>query len=448
MTKWRATFLRIRLSVIPYSFPQMRSLLRFLALTAILLPATLRAEIQHVIAISVDGLRGDFLQSFIDSAPATFPNLVRLRNASAYTYNARCDYDYSETVPNHLAMVTGRPVLLPGGLPTSAFTGFTNNFPTATDTVHVYGVASGTNSGPYKAGVFDVVHDAGLSTALYLGKTRLEIIRRSYNATNGAPDATGADNGRNKIDFSQVQDGNTGTLISTLASHIAGTLERFTFLHITDPDTAGHGFGWTTTVGGAYRNSIITLDTYLGSIYTALDANAALAGKVAILLTGDHGGGGLAGAPTSHLDATQPGNFTIPFFLSAPGLPGGSDLYSAFDNRFTPAATARPAFTAASQPVHNADLANLSTALLGLPLVTNAFIQPELKRPLTLTRAGSTMTAAWPSYLTGYTLEYTDDLIAGPWTTVTSGITEAAGQKTYSFSYPPPDRRYFRLRKP
>ena len=430
----------------------MRSLLRLLALTAILLPATLRAEIQHVIAISVDGFRGDFLQSFVDGAPATFPNFVRLRNMSAFTYNARCDYDYSETVPNHLAMVTGRPVLQPGGQPTSAFTGFTNNFPTTTDTVHVYGGASGTNSGPYKAGVFDIVHDAGLSTALYLGKTRLEIIRRSYDATNGALDITGVSNGRNKIDFAQVQDGNTGTLISTLVSHIGGTLERFTFLHITDPDTAGHNAGatggWTTTVGGLYRNSIITVDGYLGSILNAIDANSALAGKVAIIVTGDHGGGGLAGAPTSHLDATQPGNFTIPFFLSAPGLPGGSDLYSAFDNRFTPAATARPAFTAASQPVHNADLANLSTALLGLPLVTNAFIQPELKRPLTLTRAASTMTAAWPSYLTGYTLEYTDNLVAGPWTTVTSGITEAAGQKTHSFTFPPPDARFFRLRKP
>ena len=425
----------------------MRPTLRLLALATFgLLPTTSRSEIQHVIAISVDGFRGDFLQTFIDGSPATFPNLVRLRNASAFTYNARCDYDYSETVPNHLAMVTGRPVLQPAGQPTSAFTGFTNNFPTATDTVHVYGVASGTNSGPYKAGVFDVVHDAGLSTALYLGKNRLEIIRRSFNATNGALDVTGADNGRNKIDFAQVQDGSTGTLISTLVAHIAGTLERFTFLHITDPDTAGHASGWTTTVGGAYRNSVITVDGYIGSILNAIDANPALAGKVAILLTGDHGGGGATA--TSHTDATQPGNFTVPFFLSAPGLAGGSDLYSAFDNRHAPAASVRPLFTAVSQPVHNADIANLSTVLLGLPVAPGSFAQPELKRPLTLTRATNTITVAWPAYLTGYTLEYIDDLAGATWTTVTSGITEAAGQKSYTFTFPPPDRRYFRLRKP
>ena len=428
----------------------MRPPFRLLAIAAIsLLPATSRADIQYVIAISVDALRGDYLQTIVDAAPATFPNFVRLRNMSAFTYNARCDYDYSETVPNHLAIVTGRPVLQPGGQPTSAFTGFTNNFPTVTDTVHVYAGASGTNSGPYKAGVFDIVHDAGLSTALYLGKTRLEIIRRSYDATNGALDITGADNGRNKISFAQVQDGSTGTLISTLVSHIGGTLERFTFIHITDPDTAGHASGWSTAVGSAYRNAIITVDGYLGSILNAIDANSALTGRVAIMLTGDHGGGGLASAPNAHTDATQPGNFTIPFFLSAPGIIGGSDLYNACDNRFAPAASVRPLFTAVSQPVHNADIANLSTFLLGLPLVTNAYMQPELKRPLTLTSAASIMIVVWPSYLTGYTLEYTDDLPGGVWTTVPSGsITEASGQKSHSFTFPPPTARYFRLRKP
>src|SRR5262245_26590897 len=61
------------------------------------------AEIQHVIAISVDGLRGDFLQTFVDTAPEEFPNFVRLRNSGASTFNARCDYDFSETVPNHIS---------------------------------------------------------------------------------------------------------------------------------------------------------------------------------------------------------------------------------------------------------------------------------------------------------------------------------------------------------
>ena len=425
-----------------------------LVLAAIgLFPATSRSEVRHVIAISVDGLRGDFLQTFIDTAPATFPNFVRLRNASAFTYNARCDYGYSITIPDHLCMLTGRPVSTSGGAALSATHGVTSDSPAATDTVHVYAASSGVNSGPYKASVFDVVHDHGLSTALYLGKDRLSICTRSWNATNGALDVTGADNGRNKVDTFQLVEasGNataTPGMVNALVAAIQNsTLRNFTFLHIADTDYAGHSGNWSTAVGSAYRNGIITADGWLGQILNALEGNASLAGKVAIMLTADHGGGG-GGFLNAHTMAGYQENFTIPFFLSAPGLPGGSNLYGAFENRAAPVATSRPFYTDASQPVRNGDVANLATALLGLPPVPGSLIRPELKRPLTITRGGNFITVAWPSYLTGHTLEYIDDLNGTTWTTVTSGIAEAAGQKSHTFTYPPPDRRHFRLRRP
>ena len=422
-------------------------LLPLLILAALAPGSRAFVEIRHVIAISVDGLRGDFLQGFVNTTPAEFPNFIRLREMSAFTYNARCDFAYSETVPNHLAMVTGRPVLQPGGQPAAAFTGFTNNFPTATDTVHVYAAASGTNSGSYKAGIFDVAHDRGLSTALYLGKTRLEIVRRSFNAANGAPDVTGPDNGRNKIDFAQVQDGGTNTLIATLVAHIASSLERFTLLHITDPDTAGHSSGWTTTIGGGYRNSILTVDGYVGAILNALAANPALAGRVAVLLTGDHGGGGLAAAPNAHTDATQPGNYTIPFYLFAPGVAGGSDLHALFENRVNPGTT-RPTFLDAAQPVHNADIANLSAALLGLPSVPGSFLPPELLKPVQITRNENGVGVTWPAYLTGWALEFSDNLDRVGWHLVSPALTDATGHHVHTVTGPVPENRFFRLRRP
>ena len=72
-------------------------------------PRPRRADIQYVIAISIDGLRGDFLKTFVETAPTEFPNFVRLRNQSAFTFNARCDYTDSITIPDHLCMLTGRP---------------------------------------------------------------------------------------------------------------------------------------------------------------------------------------------------------------------------------------------------------------------------------------------------------------------------------------------------
>ena len=412
------------------------------------------AGIQYVIAISVDGLRGDFLETFVVGSPATFPNFARLKNTGASTFNARCDYDYSETVPNHIAMISGRPVIQPGGLTASQFTGFTTNYANpspadnGTDTIDTYVATSGVNSGQYKASIFDMVHDRGMSTAILLGKTRITILDRSFNTTNGALDVTGTDNGRDKIDFAQIQNGTTSTLISTLTARITGsTLEKFTFLHITDPDTTGHASSWTTTVGGAYRNTIITVDGYLGSIFAALDGNATLAGKVAIILTADHGGGGVTS--NAHTEATAAGNYTIPFFVVSPGVPAGSDLYSLFDNRVNPGAT-RPTFLAAAQPVHNADIANLSAELIGVPQVTNSFLKPSLKKPVTVSADPSgNPTVNWPIYLTGWTLESCDDLaVAVPvWVTVTTGIAESATLKTHTVT-PAPAARFFRLRSP
>ena len=48
----------------------------------------------------------------------------------------------------------------------------------------------------YIASMFDVVHDAGLSTALYSGKDKFIIYDQSYNETGGADNP----HGRDKID--------------------------------------------------------------------------------------------------------------------------------------------------------------------------------------------------------------------------------------------------------
>ena len=110
-------------------------------------------QIEHVIVISIDGGRGDFLQTFIDTAPTEFPNFKRLREMSAYTFNARCDYTESITIPDHLCMLTGRTVRQPAGLPTGISHGITTDSPGSAETIH----NSGLNAGLYKASIFDVV---------------------------------------------------------------------------------------------------------------------------------------------------------------------------------------------------------------------------------------------------------------------------------------------------
>lgn len=424
--------------------------MKFPLVLSLALSLPVSAAIQNVIAISVDGLRGDYLQTMIAATPASFPNFIRLRNSGAFTYNARCDFDYSETIPNHLSMITGKPVIQVGSLTTDQYTGFTANTGfTTSDNVHVYAATYGNNSGHYKTGIFDMVHDRGFSTSLLVGKTRLAIIDRSYNSTAGAADVTGVNNGTDKIDFLQSLDNPGNALITTLTGKISvTTLERYTFLHIVEPDTAGHTSGWSTTVSGAYWNSVKTVDDYLGSIFAALDAKPAMTGKYAILLTADHGGG-VTGNGSPHGDATNVANYTIPFFLLAPGIPANSDAYGIFDNRTNPAAS-RPTTLAANAPIRNGDIANLSAELVGVPYVTNSVYLPSLKKDVTVSADGSVNpTVNWPIYLTGWTLESCDDLSAVPpvWNTVSTGMSESATKKIHTVT-PAPAARYFRLRSP
>ncbi len=438
----------------PNKRPLASSALTLLAASSFLLSSAPKAQaaIQYLIAISVDGCRGDFLQTFIETQAASFPNFVKLRNMSAYTYSARTDYAHTVTIPDHLCMLTGRPVDTQGGVALSATHGVTSDAPSAAATIHVYLGSDGVNSGSYKASIFDMAHDRGLTTALYLGKNRLSIGNRSWNVTNGAADVTGVDNGTNKVDVNtQVEaSGNaaaTPGMLTDIVNAINGnTLKNFTFFHIADLDYAGHSSAWTTTVGGAYQLKAITVDGWLGQIFTAVENNAALAGKVAYILTADHGGG----TPTNHHNAAglNVTNFTIPFFVSAPGITANSDIHKVFANRFNPG-SAQPLYTAASQPVRNGDVANIAATLLGVPFVTGSTMMAEFIKPTPVASPTTgTITVSWPIYLTNYTLEYKDDLASATWTTEATGITQTATEYVHTVPGGAPSARFFRLRRP
>ena len=62
----------------------------------------------YVVQISVDGLKPQYLQQLLDAGQA--PNFAKLKAEGAWTLNARTDYDWTITLPNHTSMLTGRPV--------------------------------------------------------------------------------------------------------------------------------------------------------------------------------------------------------------------------------------------------------------------------------------------------------------------------------------------------
>ncbi|MCA9263542.1 MAG: alkaline phosphatase family protein [Planctomycetales bacterium] len=317
----------------------------------------------YVVQISVDALRGDLLRDLVANEPTTYSNFYRLQSEGASTYNARTDYFFTQTVPNHISMITGRPVNQPAGADNTVHHGYSNNFPGPNDTIH----ANGNPNAAYKASTFDVVHDNGLSTALYTSKTRLEILNRSYNATNGAPDTTGVDNGTAKIDTSMIVDGSSAGIANALATQLATSPANYSFIHLVEPDTVGHRTGWGNP---AWNASVQDIDARLSVIFDAIDNNPILSGHTAIVLTGDHGGG-----VDVHNTATAYVNYNVPLFIWGAGLPADTDLYTLPFNRFDPGMD-RPAYGDPAQPWRNGDTANLSMMILGLDPIPDSYLVP------------------------------------------------------------------------
>lgn len=388
------------------------------------------ASVSHVVHVSLDGLGAKYLEGYLATAPEQFPNFVRLTREGAFTMNARCDYDFSETVPNHATMFTGRPVFKPADAPDTTHHGFENNFPAATDTLH----NSGNLNVPYKASFFDVAHDHGLSTALYTGKTRLALCERSYNELNGALDLFGEDNGRDKIDFASVADV-SGVNISNEVNLLIADLtspapKNYSFIHIAEPDLTGHASGW----GSAnWSNAVRNVDTQLGRILDVLTTNGTLAGQTALIIAADHGGGGVI--RNAHTESYHITNYTIPFFLWGPAVPGGADLYSLMNNRADPG-TNRAEYTVSPQPLRNGDTANLALSLLGLPPIPDSYHQPELRSlqpPVTMTRAGNLVTLWWPANARDFFLEFAEDTEERVWHRISNGIVNHGELNSFTF---------------
>jgi hypothetical protein len=335
---------------------------RIAAALALLLAAPGARAADHVIHISVDGLSAILLADLLeDDVNGDFDGFARLRDEGASTFAARTDYTHTITLPNHTSMLTGRPVLQPAGQPNTVHHGYTSNVdPTPTQTLH----NSGNPNLSYVASAFDVVHDHGLSTALFASKSKFVLYHQSYDATRGAPDVTGADDGRDKVDF--YVNAAPATMQASLLSGLAANHWSYVFVHYSNPDDVGHASGWGSA---AWRNAVLAVDGYVAALLAAIDADPVLAGRTLVILSTDHGGTGF-----SHGGETDPANYTIPFFTWGDGVEPGADLYALNASTRLHPGNGRPDYNASPQPIRNGDGGNLALAELRLPPVPGSTI--------------------------------------------------------------------------
>ncbi len=276
-----------------------------------------------MIVISVDGLNPDALVRLGAHGAPTLHGLM-LRGAT--TMEGRTAVESTRTLPNHSGMLTGRRVAAADG-----GHGVTFN----EDSGATVDDAAG---GPTDS-LFDVVAEAGLHTALVASKAKFALYARTWG---------------DSLASSAILATSEDVIAAALAEVDQGP--GVVFAHVALPDEVGHSHGF---LSWPYFAAVRRVDRALRPV---LDHLAGASGRsTALILTADHGGNA-----AGHGDVTDPGHFTVPFIIVAPGVPAGGDLAALVGLTAPP--DRQPSYTG-PQPVRNADVANAVTGLLDLPRV-------------------------------------------------------------------------------
>jgi arylsulfatase A-like enzyme len=255
-------------------------------------------------------------------------------------------------------------VLAVDGYPPDLHHGYVSNaYPAADMTLH----NSGNPELDYVNGMFDVAHDHGLLTCLFAGKDKFVIFEQSWDETNGAPDPVPPDDGTRKIDVCLIAHGDSQQIVDAFMTQMDTAPCHLTLLHFTDTDPGGHAHGWGTE---EWLDLLRGVDARLGRILDTLNTSPRTRDRVALILTADHGG-----VDWGHSDSTDPRNYTVPFYVIAPGFAPGMDLYATFADQLTDPGETRPTYADPQQPLRNGNAANLALTILGLPQLDGSLMR-------------------------------------------------------------------------
>jgi hypothetical protein len=229
---------------------------------------------RHVIVVSIDGLRPDAIDAYGAST------LQRLMREGSYTLSGRT-IDPSKTLPSHTSMLTGQPPERHGVLWNTVATADAKTI----DLPNLFGLA----------------RDRGYITAAFFSKPKFQPLQVAGT-----------------LDYSQAPGGLFGGWSSRRTmSDVANYLERVRpnvlFVHLKDPDAAGHRSGWMTA---AYGRSVLDADGAMSRLMTAA-TQAFGDGNFSVIVTADHGG-----HDTNH-GSDDPRDVTIPWIAWGRGVKPG-----------------------------------------------------------------------------------------------------------------------------
>ena len=231
----------------------------------------------HVIVISVDGLRPDAIARYNAKA------IQRLMNEGRYSLTAQT-ISISNTLPSHTSMLTGVDADEHGITWNSDKTGQFGYVKVPT--------------------VFSLAHQAGFTTAAFFSKTKFHHI--------DAP---------NTIDYMRAPKGgpipwNSGKTVDLVRDYLSRNTPNLMFVHIADADFAGHNFGW---MGWMYGMAVRQADLAVAQVLALADERFGRGGYT-VVLTSDHGGHG------KRHGSTDPQDVTIPWIVWGAGVQRGATM--------------------------------------------------------------------------------------------------------------------------
>lgn len=224
-----------------------------------------------VLVISIDGLRPDALLA------AQTPAVKAIIARGAWTMKA-CTIIPSITLPAHTSMTTGvgpmkHKVLWNSYIPRLGVV----RVPT----------------------MFELAHRRGLTTGLFAGKDKFRHLDRPGS-----------------LDVMAIPGYPAQTVARAAVSFILTNAPDLLFVHLADPDGAGHQHGWMSPQQMA---AIATADAAVATLLAAY-RTAGLADRTVVIVTSDHGGKGRShGIPRAE-------NLTIPWIIAGPGIGAGRTL--------------------------------------------------------------------------------------------------------------------------
>jgi arylsulfatase A-like enzyme len=230
----------------------------------------------HVVVVSVDGLRPDAIARFNAAA------MTRLVREGSYSL-AATTINPSTTLPSHTSMLTG-------------------------EEPEEHGIRWNTNETHTHAHVavptvFTVARARGLRTAAFFSKGKF-----NHLEVPGSLDYTQAPNGNGRWSADRT--------VGDVERYLAAARPNLLFVHIGEPDYAGHLWGWMSWM---YGRAVRTADAAVARVIAAAD-RAFGAGNYTFVLTADHGGRG-----RSH-GSNRPEDVTIPWIAWGEGVRVGTEL--------------------------------------------------------------------------------------------------------------------------